>query len=87
MQLDSKFDEAYEYLQKALVINKNTFGEESDEVALIYGKIGMHFMITGNFKESLKYHFMRKDLIAKVSGKNNLSYAEALTDIGTMYTK
>jgi tetratricopeptide (TPR) repeat protein len=65
------FDKALEYLNKALILDKNKFGENHPNVASVMNNIGSVWSKKGNHSKALQYYNQALSIIESELGPNH----------------
>jgi len=87
LRLNSKYDEALEYLYKALDINLKTLGENHLDTAGNYNNIGSVYYYKKNYDKALEYYNKSLKIDLKTLGENHPRTAADYNNIGSVYHK
>ncbi len=81
-----QYKQALHYYNKALTINKATWGEDDPAVAKNYSNIGGVYYKMGNLHKALRYATLALD-IRKDWGADNAYYVESQNDVNLLKKK
>ena len=82
-----QYNEAKEFLEKALIIKKKIFGEDHADVARSYNDLGNVYRQLGQYNEAKE--FLEKALIIKkkIFGEDHADVAGSYNNLGNVYQK
>ena len=80
-----QYNEAKEYHEKALIINKKIFGEEHADVASSYNNLGSVFQQLGQYNEAKEYHEKALIIYKKIFGEEHAGVASSYNNLGNDY--
>lgn len=79
------YDNALEYLNKALEIRLSSSGETHPDVALSYNNISSVYRNLGDFENAMEYGNKALEIRLSVFGRNHHDVALSYNNIGTLY--
>ena len=79
------YDLALDYYLKGLKLAQTQFGEDSEEVATSYNKIGSVYYEKGDYDKALEYHLKALDIREHVLGTEHPNVASCYNNIGVVY--
>ena len=80
-----QYNEAKEYYEKALIINKKIFGEEHASVATSYNNLGSVYQHLGQYNEAKEYHEKALIIRKKIFGEEHADVAASYNNLGNVY--
>ena len=80
-----EYNKAKEYHDKALIINKNIFGEEHADVASSYNNLGNDYRHLGQYNEATEYHEKALIINKKIFGEGHVDVALSYNNLGNDY--
>lgn len=80
-------DKSWEYYQKASKILMVNYGENHQDVATCYNKIGMFYFDKQDYSKALEYYQKALKIFLKVYGENHQDIAAVYNNMGLVYKK
>ena len=80
-----QYNEAKEYLHKALIIRKKIFGEEHGHVAASYNNLGSVYQALGQYNEAKEYHYKALIIRKKIFGEEHGGVPTSYTNLENVH--